>query len=441
MGSPLRAVIPLAGLRQREFARLDATRCVYLDYTGAALYPVSLIHRDADRLATRVLGNPHAESTPSLACTAAMETARRLTLRFLDADPAEYDVVFTANASAAMRILAEAFPFRAGSRMVLTADNHNSVNGLRIQAHRRRVRVEYVTLDRELRSHDPLGQLAEPEGPSLFAFPAQSNFSGVQHPLEWVSLAQARNYRVLLDAAAYAPCNPLSLRSIPADFVALSFYKLFGYPTGVGALVARRSALANLKRGYFGGGTVQFASVQNRVARMKRGAARFEDGTPNFLAMPAVCDGLNWLLAVGMSDIQQHVAHLTAELLERFIDLGNRVEIYGPRNTQGRGGTVAFNLRRNGRLLPFEVVEAAAREQGIAIRGGCFCNPGAAEQAFAIPAQRARACLRGTFTIPRFRSCLGDNAVGALRASVGIATTVADLDCLLAFVRSVCDRL
>ena len=50
------------------------------------------------------------------------------------------------------------------------------------------------------------------------------------------------------------------------------FYKLFGYPTGVGALVARRKALAKLKRGYFGGGTVQFASVQNRLARLQRGA-------------------------------------------------------------------------------------------------------------------------------------------------------------------------
>ena len=64
-----------------------------------------------------------------------------------DADPAEYDVVFTANASSAIRILAEAFPFRAGSRLVMTADNHNSVNGLRVAARQHRAVVDYVPLD------------------------------------------------------------------------------------------------------------------------------------------------------------------------------------------------------------------------------------------------------------------------------------------------------
>jgi selenocysteine lyase/cysteine desulfurase len=96
----------------------------------------------------------------------------------------------------------------------------------------------------------------------LFAFPAQSNFSGVRHPLEWVHDAQKRGYRVLVDAAAYLPSTALSLQDVPADFVVLSYYKLFGYPTGVGALVARHEALAMLRRRYFAGGSVQFVSVQ-----------------------------------------------------------------------------------------------------------------------------------------------------------------------------------
>src|SRR5688572_7316247 len=74
-------------LRAHEFARLDASGLVYLDYTGAALYPASLVRRDARRLATNLLGNPHAESAPSTASTAALDDARRLTLRLLDADP------------------------------------------------------------------------------------------------------------------------------------------------------------------------------------------------------------------------------------------------------------------------------------------------------------------------------------------------------------------
>jgi selenocysteine lyase/cysteine desulfurase len=399
----------VAALRACEFRRLDARGLAYLDYTGAALYPESLVCRDAKRLATGILGNPHSESAPSIKSTEAMECARRMTLEMLAADPATYDVIFTANATAGIRILAEAFPFADGSRLVLTADNHNSVNGLRVVAARRRASVEYVPLTPALRAHDPAAFLSPVSTPSLFAFPAQSNFSGVRHPLDWVRAAQQRVYRVLLDAAAYIPTKALSLSHVPADFVTLSFYKWFGYPTGVGALVARREALGMLRRRYFGGGTVESASVRHRVVRLRHGSARFEDGTPNFLAMPAVVDGLRWVQRVGICGIEQHVAELTRLLLARLQQLGDRAIVYGPSDTGDRGGTVAFNLVRRGRVLPFRAVEAAARDRGIAIRGGCFCNPGAAEY------------------------CLGGTVAGALRASIGIPTTIGDLDRLLEF--------
>lgn len=423
-------------LRDTEFARLDTTGTVYLDFAAAALYPASLVTRDLARLTQSVLGNPHSESAPSLASTDAMARARRLTLHLLDASPTDYDVVFTSNASSAIRVLAEAFPFGRDSRLVLTADNHNSVNGLRVAARRRGAAVHYVPLARDLRARHPRPGLRSAKGPSLFAFPAQSNFSGVRHPLEWIGEAQARGYRVLVDAAAYLPTQVLSLRQAPADFVALSFYKLFGYPTGVGALVARRDALASLRRGYFGGGTVQFVSVQNRAARAKPDGERFEDGTPNFLAMPAIGDGLEWLQAIGMDVIACHTARRTGDLLDRLAAFGPRIAIYGPRDTDDRGGTVAFNVVRNGRAIDYERVETAARERAIAVRGGCFCNPGAAEAAFAIPPTRAKACLRGPFNATRLRDCLDGRPTGAVRASVGVPTSTADLDHLTACLES-----
>jgi selenocysteine lyase/cysteine desulfurase len=421
-------------LRDREFARLDATGCTYLDYAGAALVPRSLVVRDARRLTRQVMANPHSESDPSRASTEAIEGARRRTLEMVDADPDRYDVVFTANASAALRIIAEAFPFRAGSRLVLTADNHNSVNGLRIRARRRGATVVYTALDEALRAIDPFPSLPSTAAPSLFAFPAQSNFSGVRHPLGWVEAAQARGYRVLLDAAAHLPTSRLSLRETPADFVALSFYKIFGYPTGVGALVVARDALASLRRSYFAGGTVLFASVQNQRARMRDGAASFEDGTPNFLSMPSVCDGLQWFREAGIERIHDHVARLTASLLDRLSALGDRVIVYGPRDMTARGGTIAFNLRRGGRIVDHDAVERSARDRGIAVRAGCFCNPGAAEHALRIDPDRARKCSNGAFSLARYRECLGDAPVGAVRASVGVATCSADLDRLAAFL-------
>src|SRR6185369_4728642 len=111
----MHAGVDVGTLRQREFSRLDANRMAYLDYAGAALYPSSIVKRDAQRLQQRVYGNPHSENAPSRASTSMLEDARAQTLRFFGADPREYDVVFTANASGAIRILAEAFPFGVGS--------------------------------------------------------------------------------------------------------------------------------------------------------------------------------------------------------------------------------------------------------------------------------------------------------------------------------------
>ena len=80
--------------------------------------------------------------------------------------------------------------------------------------------------------------------PGLFAYPAQSNFSGVKHPLRWIELAHEHGYDVLLDAAAYVPSSRLDLSVVKPDFVPVSWYKALGYPTGLGCLIARREALA-----------------------------------------------------------------------------------------------------------------------------------------------------------------------------------------------------
>jgi selenocysteine lyase/cysteine desulfurase len=423
----MRAADRVAALRAREFGRLDRAGTAYLDYTGAALYPASLVRRDARRLLAAVRGNPHAESAPSSASTAVMERARAMTLAFVGADPRRYDLVFTANATGAIRILAEAFPFARGSRLVLTADNHNSVNGLAWPARRARGRVALVGLDGDLRCADPSPALQPSDAPSLFAYPAQSNFSGVRHPLEWVELAQSRGYRVLLDGASFAPSARLDLSAVPADFVALSFYKIFGYPTGIGALVARRDALAALRRRYFGGGTVEYVSMPHHLVQRKAHAHGFEDGTVSFLAMDAVCDGLRWMERVGMDAVAAHTAAMTERLLD-VLRRRRHAVVYGPDEVVARGGTVAFNVRRQGGVVPYANVEAAARELGIAIRGGCFCNPGAAAHAFGLDPVRTRECLRGRFSIERFRTCQDGKPVGALRASVGMATDVRDVE-------------
>ena len=389
-------------LRRTESARLDAGGHVYLDYTGGGLYADSQLREHMALLAGGVFGNPHSISPTSAASTRLVERARAAVLEYFSASPDEYVAIFTPNATGALRLVGEAYPFDAGDRFLLTFDNHNSVNGIREFARARGAQTTYVpTVAPELRVDEKLlpRYLTDTRrrSPNLFAYPAQSNFSGVQHPLEWIERAHAHGWDVLLDAAAYVPTNRLDLSRWHPDFVAISFYKMFGWPTGVGCLLARRDALAKLKRPWFSGGTIVAAFVQRQYYQSAPGAAHFEDGTVNYLNLPAVEIGLRLLDRPGIDAIHARVRALGAGLLDVLGSLSHSdgspaATTYGPRESKRRGATIAFNfLHPNGRVVDERYVDRVAARHRISLRTGCFCNPGAGEVAFTISRRRSSA--------------------------------------------------
>lgn len=438
-------------LRATEYQHLDRDGRVYLDYAGAGVTARAQVRAHHDRLLAGLYGNPHSESPTSAAAGSLVESARRTVLDFFHADPAEYAVVFTPNASGACRLVGEAYAFGRSAPFALTWDNHNSVNGVREYARAAGAPVRYVPLSGpELRvaESDLVAVLdARRWGRSgrrgLFAYPAQSNFSGVQHPLEWVELAQRHGYDVLLDAAAFAATNRLDLRAVRPDFVCLSWYKLFGYPTGVGALLARRDALARLRRPWFAGGTIRAVSVQGNWYRSMDDESAFEDGTLNFLSIPDVEFGLRWLDSIGVDLVHTRVGLLTAWLLGRLTALRHRtgqplVRVYGPATGEGRGATVTFNvLRPDGAPVDERLVAREAAASGFSLRTGCFCNPGAGEGAFGITRQTLRRRLLARIgTIDEYLDALALPTGGAVRVSFGLASTATDAERFVTFVES-----
>ncbi|TQW11768.1 hypothetical protein V2A60_001660 [Cordyceps javanica] len=468
-------------LRAREYGFLDEGKHVYLDYTGAGLAAHAQHDAHRERVRHGTFGNPHSSNPTSRAATDLVDEARRRVLRHFSASPDEYTVIFTPNATGAARLVGESYPWRRGARLVLTADNHNSLNGLREFARRGKARTVYVPVGdadelrtREAdvvaalsqthvcsprswlskRSADIAGRNSSSSSSSssssrkrgLFAYPAQSNFTGVRHPLSWVRLAQAHGYDVLLDAAAYLPTARLDLSALQPEFVMVSWYKLFGAPTGVGCLVARKDALARLRRPWFAGGTVQAATVGLPWHLMEAGAGAFEDGTVNFLSVPDVTIGLDWLDRVGLDMVATRVRCLTGWLLEGLEALrhsggggggGRMVVRYGPGDVRARGGTVCFNIvDRHGVVFDERLVAAESAAAGISLRTGCFCNPGAGEAALGITGGAlARLARARAQSYQDFVDALdGVPAVGAIRVSLGIASVAADVEYFVAFV-------
>lgn len=437
-------------LRRREFARLDRSGQVYLDYTGGNLYPQSLLDKHYHYLKNEVYGNPHSINPASLISEKFVGEARTRVLDFFNAD--DYYCIFTPNASGALKIVGECYPFSCDSHLLLTADNHNSVNGIREYCLSKGGEVSYSPMyaedlrinEAELKKH-----LAahHNEKNKLFAFPAQSNVSGVQHSLPWIKKAQEYGWDVLLDAAAFAPASKLDLSVVLPDFVSLSFYKIFGYPTGIGCLLVKKTTFNKLKKPWYAGGTITLSAVTYQSFFLKQDHERFEDGTVNYLDIPAVTNGLDFISSIGVDNISNRMKELSLFILESLFLLKHDngvplVKLYGPKNIFDRGGTFLMNFFDvSGQPYPLLYIEQKANERKISLRTGCFCNPGIDELNHCLTANQLKSYFTERehgdyYDLIKFLGKIR----GAVRLSIGIATTRDDIEKFIRFAKTLLNR-
>lgn len=445
----------LDGVRAEDYDYLDSGGHVYLDYAGSGL-PAQWQLRAGVDPPGRHAPPVSAEVCPmSPASSRAVDRTRERVLAHFRASPDEYTVIFTGSATGACRMVGEAYPFRPGRRFVQLVDNHDAVNGVREFARAQGAAIETVGLaEAELRGDEEalLAALRSPaarfgmlrrragETKGLLAYPAQSNFTGVRHPLRWIEDAHAHGYDVLLDAAAYVPTEPLDLSRVKPDFMPVSWAKFFGYPTALGCLVARRAALARLERPWFSDRGRASGAIGDWFQLTSDDTAA-RNGAAGYLSIPDVEVGLYRLGQIGADTIRTRVRCLTGWLLDRLTSARHSggaplVRVYGPTGLTERGGTVAFSFLDAGGLVVDErLVARDAAAHGITLRTGCFANPGAAESAFAAIQTRDRSLAYRPH--PDFAEDHLDGLAapsgGAVRVSIGPATDLADIARFLEF--------
>jgi len=439
-----------AHLRTTEYPQLNASGQIYLDYTGGNQYSATQLEQHFQLLRTHVFGNPHSVNPASRLSTSLVEAARNHVIRFFHAD--DYHCIFTANATGALKIVGECYPFEEKGRFVLLADNHNSVNGIREYCVTKGGRFDYAPIHYEdlmIDAEHLRGLLTEESDAQhkLFAYPAQSNVSGVRHDLQWIAEAQSHGWDVLLDAAAYVPTTTLDLRKVRPDFVSVSFYKIFGYPTGIGCLLVRKDKFHLLHKRWFAGGTVTLVSISSPHHFLASDHERFEDGTVNYLDIPAIDTGLQFIERIGMQRIHDRVDASMGYLVDAISELRHSngrplVKIFGPERHRYAGGTVIMNIfDTEGSQYPFEYVEQDASEHGISIRSGCFCNPGIDETNNCLTAEELSRYYssRDKGDYRDMMQYIGKMR-GAIRVSVGIPIVQADLDAFIGFLKGYLDR-
>ncbi|WP_225730886.1 MULTISPECIES: aminotransferase class V-fold PLP-dependent enzyme [unclassified Nocardia] len=322
--------------------------------------------------------------------TECYEAARGSVSRFLDTADDQV-VVFTRNTTDSLNLLASCVP---GDTVVLDIEHH--ANFLPWTRHGRRVVRAADTVEETVRRI--VGELCSKPA-ALLAVTGASNVTGEVLPLERLAaIAHQCGARILVDAAQLAPHRRISLRDSGIDYLAFSGHKLYA-PFGAGVLVGRRDWLDAAQPYLAGGGAVR--EVTTETAEWAPAPQRHEAGSPNVLGAAALAAACDALCAIDADALAAHEHRLADRLRDGLAAIpGVRLLNIWADSTESVG-IVAFIVDG---FVPGHVAAYLSAEYGIGVRDGRFC---------------AHPLL----------ARLGLD--GALRASIGLGTTAADVDRLI----------
>jgi molybdenum cofactor sulfurtransferase len=433
------------------------TETTYLDHAGTTPYAQSMIEKFSRDLASNLFGNPHSMSLSSQLSTQRTDDVRVRILQFFNADPNEFDLVFVANATAGIKLVADSLrdSDHRGFWYGYHIDAHTSLVGVRELAE-----MGYQCFQSDNEMEVGISDLAgnQSKAPRLIAYPAQSNMNGRRLPIRWcekvrsAALRSGGNVYSLLDAASLVATAPLDLgpSSSAPDFTVLSFYKIFGFPD-LGALIVRKSAARVFeRRRYFGGGTVDMVVATGAHWHAKKETSiheRLEDGTLPFhsiIALDAALDTHERLYG-SMANISAHTGFLAKHVYDRLSSLAhfnetNVCQIYQSSSStygdpQTQGPIIAFNLRNSrGEWVPKTEVEKLATVQNLQIRTGSVCNPGGTASSLGWTGPELRRHYSTGLRCGDSHDVLGGRPTGILRVSLGAMTNMKDIDSLVNFI-------
>ncbi|OAP54891.1 hypothetical protein AYL99_10591 [Fonsecaea erecta] len=442
-------------IREAEYPQLRDT--TYLDHAGTTPYAKSLIQKYAEDLTGSLFGNPHSASASSQLSSRRIDDARLQVLRFFNADPNKFDLVFVANATAAIKLVGESFRDHApGFSYCYHSEAHTSLVGVRELATGETNcfaddgEVEAWLEGMENKSSTVKADL------SLFAYPAQSNMTGRRLPLKWTQrirdATQSPDQTVytLLDAAALVSTAPLDLSddTTAPDFTALSFYKIFGFPD-LGALIVRKSSGDILRRRrYFGGGTVDSVAMLGESWHAKKIPAlhsSLEDGTVAFhsiLALQTALD-VHRRLYGSMENVSRHANFLASMLEDQLRNLhhanGSKVcVIYSdePVLSSAQGPTIALNLMdSHGRYISNSEVEKLGIVKNIQFRTGGLCNPGGIARDLGLSTDELRQNYAEGQRCGDENDIINGKPTGAIRLSLGAMSNLKDVVAFIDFIK------
>ncbi|WP_230209133.1 aminotransferase class V-fold PLP-dependent enzyme [Nostocoides sp. HKS02] len=382
----------------------------YANFDHAASTPALVSVKQAVDTALRTYSSVHRGNGYASRVTSAWyEEARAEVAAFVGARAGD-EVIFTRNSTDSFNLLARALP-RDTSVFVFETEHHAALLPWKPRQ-TVRLPVPGTPADAQavLRS-----ALATRHGRHrLVVLAGASNVTGEVWPVrELAAIARRAGARVVLDAAQLAPHRHIDLDELGVDYVVLSGHKLYA-PFGAGVLAGRSDWLDAAQPYLAGGGATR--AVTEEGVQWQTGAARHEAGSPNVVGAIALAAACHTLRA-NAAAVEAHERALGSRLLEglRAIDGVETYSLFG--EDHDRVAVATFTIDG----LDSSLVSAAlSAEHGVGVRDGKFC---------------AHLCVDALLDDPY---AAGPST--AVRASVGLGTTPAHVERLLAAVAELAEH-
>ncbi len=350
----------------------DGKKLVYLDSGATSQKPLSVIEAESNFYKFHNAAVHRGAHQLAEEATDAYESARLKVAAFLGAR--EEQIVFTKGATESLNLIAYAMGNAApGTRFALTSkdkivvtemEHHANLIPWQQLAGRTGAQLSWfeVTPDGRLDLSNINSVITE--NTKVVALTHQSNVLGTIIPLKAiVARAHEVGAVVVLDACQSAPHMPIDVKALDVDFLVFSGHKALG-PTGVGVLWS--SLLDDLPPFLYGGSMIE--TVTMSAATWAPAPRKFEAGVPNMAQAVGLGAALDYLTALGMSNIHNHEVALTKYLIEKLLQVPD-LKIVGPTNLDSRGGTVSFTV---GEIHPHDLGQYVD-SQGVAVRTGHHC--------------------------------------------------------------------
>ncbi len=359
----IRSDFPILGREVRPGVPL-----IYLDSTATSQKPEFVI--DAmDSFYKLSNANIHrGVHTLAEEATTAYERARSRVAEFIHAGAAG-EVIFTRNATESINLVARTWAWamlKPGDLIILTEmEHHSNLVPWQMVAAERELALEFIPMTEEgLLDLEAYRQLLS-RSPRLVSFTQMSNVLGTITPArEIVQLAHDAGALTLIDGAQSVPHLGVDVQALDVDFLAFSAHKMCG-PTGIGVLYGKAKLLDSMPP-FLGGGDM-IREVKLRSFRPNTLPHKFEAGTPAIAEAVGLEAAVDYLEALGMTQIAGHEHAVVEYALERLEEVPG-LKILGPAANK-RGGVVSFTFDG---IHPHDVAQILDR-YGVAVRAGHHC--------------------------------------------------------------------